>query len=274
MFTIAKKSHASQIEHYYDRWGWIYPLLWGETIHWGLFNTGQEGLAEATRHWTDRTVQLLGPREGQRFLEIGCGPAVTAHRLIETNRALVDAIEISEFQLKRARSFPDCVMDGRLGLIKGDIAETALPRDKYDGAFSEAVFFHLFKKEICLKNIRRALHSGARFVFDDLIRTHSTSANDLNKAFRRFGDLELYLEPDYSRVLHHAGFRLEEVISASNDVAITYMRLLDRLEEVHSQPESVIPQSMYVSLQSSFREIVALLKQGRMDAKVFVVTAI
>lgn len=218
---------------------------------------------------------MLQPLEGQKILEIGCGPGVTAHLLIESYRTFVDAVDISKFQLERARSInSNYVFDTDLQLIKGDIAEATLPVGKYDGAFSEAVFFHLLKKKNCLENIRAALRPRARFVFDDLILMKTSKVHDVNKAFRRFGNLEFYTQAQYTKILQHASFRTVEVISASEDVAKTYLKLLGNLEVLQLYSNSPFPQSVYLSLRRSFRKIVALLKEGTMTSQLFVLTAI
>jgi len=263
------------IERYYDRWGWIYPPLWGETIHWGLFKSGHESLGEATRQWTERTINLLQPTEGQRILDIGCGPAVTTHRLIERYGTFVDAIDISKFQLDRARaSNSNHVLDGHLELIKGDVAEATLPLSKYDRAFSEAVFFHLSQKDKCLENIRAALRPNARFVFDDFLLVKSVETKSLSTAFRRFGNLRFYTESQFYKVLQRVGFKIVDEVSATEDVTRTYLKLLGNLEEVQLVSDCAFPESLYVILRTSFRAIVGLLRHGRLASKLSVVVAI
>ena len=265
----------NQIERYYQKWGWIYPLLWGETIHWGLFKTGLEPLSIATKQWTERTAQLLHPTAGQKVLEIGCGPAVTSHHLIEKYNVSVDAIDVSEVQLARAKvTNPDFLRDARLHLIKGDIARTTLQPHTYNGAVSEAVFFHLKEKQKGFENIRKALQPGARFVFDDLILKSPINKCDLAVAFGRFGMLKFVSQSFYSRMLRRAGFRIIEIVSATDDVARTYQRLLDNLENQHNKRNSPFSKQKFLNLRNSFRTIIQLIWDGKLSAKVFVAIAV
>jgi len=262
---------AQLVQRYYDKWGWIYPLIWGDTIHWGLFDPVRTGLSEGTRKWSSRTIRLLLPHRGRRFLEIGCGPATTAHRLISRHHATVDAIDISDYQLARARAANrDEVANGTLRLTKGDIADLKLPSELYDGAYSEAVFFHVFNKLQSLKNVQNALHRGARFVYDDLIIPQPGNTHDVSRAFTRFGRLELYTLEEYERMFLEVGFVMRDSIPAGSDLLKTYEELLDSLEELHMELAEACPDRIYRALRVSFKSIIALLRKGRLDARLFV----
>jgi cyclopropane fatty-acyl-phospholipid synthase-like methyltransferase len=270
-----KNSHnAIRIERYYDQYGWIYPLIWGETIHWGLFPTGNETLEEAAFLWTERTISLLRPCLGGRFLEVGCGPARTSQRLLERCGGRIDALDISKYQLDRARGTNrDSVARGEMQLLQGDIAEAELAPASFDGAFSEAAFFHLFKKTRSIQNIRSALRPGAAFVFDDLLIPSSGYPDGVKRAYQRFGELELYSTGSYEQMLANAGFQLEQRIEAAADVRTTHLRLLGNLQKIHSAATTQLNEQLYRTLSNSFEEIVLLFERGDLDCQVFVAIA-
>ena len=253
--TDPPSSTSNAIERYYDTWGWIYPLIWGETIHWGFFKTRREALCVATEQWTERTVELLRPESSQRLLEIGCGPATTSRRLIERYRVCVDALDISGFQLSRARGInEDLVRDQRLMLRKANIADADGLHQSYAGAFSEAVFFHISEKRESLRQVRAALRTEARFVFDDFVLRGSPAEQDLEIAFGRFGRLRFLREPSYHRLLLESGFDIIETISISDDIARTYQRLLDNLDSQYLSQHMTVSKPAFLGLQRSFPE--------------------
>ena len=268
------RAKNASIEHYYDRHGWIYPLLWGNTIHWGRFATGQETLAEAAEFWSDWTIELLNPKRGQRILDLGCGPATTDRRLITTRGVTVDAIDVSEFQLRRAQAAAGDLVDrGLLRLVKGDIASVVLEEGAYNGAISMAVFFHLRQRTSVFCNIRHALKPGARFVFDDLVTWRSIPPREFQVAFGRFVNLEFEQGRAYKKLLRDAGFQLLESFDVDHEVARTYMRLLDALDAEHARQEDVLSGHLYRKLRDSFRMIIRLIWDGTLGARQYVVMA-
>lgn len=262
------------IEQYYDRYGWIYPLLWGNCIHWGRFKTGKESLDSAILQWSDEVFGLLAPKSGQRILDVGCGPATTARRLSLNSNVDVVGIDISEYQLSRARhSNSDLLNTGRLQLIKSDIIEVDGSLNSFDAAISEATFFHLNERARGLKNVRKLLNHHGTFVFDDIVCCKDIPHHELAVAFGRFGELHFEKESCYPKLLNSCGFTISTSKNITEDVAQTYLRLLDNLESETNQSFPLIPQPLYKQLRNSFRRIVEFLWDGHLSANLYSLSA-
>lgn len=269
-----RKANSTTIERYYNRYWWLYPALWGKTIHWGRFLTGQETLEEAASLWTDWIIELLETKEGDRILDVGCGPATTDRRLITATKVVVDGVDISEAQLNRARAAQsDLVGSGGLRLIKADIASAQLAAGAYQAAFSLAVFFHFHDRPAALLKIRECLTEAGRLVFDDLVIQEPIAAADFKVAFGRFGGLNFERADAYPKLLRKAGFRLAHCFDIGDDVARTYTRLLDALDAQRVRQPTLIKPRLCLGLRGSFRKITELLWDGRLGARLYVVLA-
>ena len=125
---------------------------------------------------------------------MGTGPGFTARHLIEFFDVYVVGVDTSSFQLERAkRASAAALKTGRLRLLQADIERERLELLPYDGAISQAVFFHLGDRDSALRNVAAA-EKGARFVLDDLLITEDVTAREFREAFGRLGSIRLERE--------------------------------------------------------------------------------
>ena len=100
-------------------------------------------------------VDLLGPRPGERVLDIGCGDGALTQKLVEAGCRVV-AIDSSPQQVRAAR---DRGLDARVADV------TALDFDgEFDAVFSNAVLHWIRNPDAALAAIHRALATGGRLV--------------------------------------------------------------------------------------------------------------
>ncbi|MDZ7811062.1 MAG: class I SAM-dependent methyltransferase [Arhodomonas sp.] len=61
----------------------LYSAVWGENIHYGVYETGEETIEEAT--WVAKRLMAEAARlrAGERVLEVACGYGATARYLAE-----------------------------------------------------------------------------------------------------------------------------------------------------------------------------------------------
>lgn len=101
-------------------------------------------------------IELLGPRAGERILDIGCGSG-TVSRLLASHGASVVGIDPSPALVTAAR---EKGIDARV-----EDAHELSYQEEFDAAFSNAAL-HWLKADPqrVLYNVRRALKPGGRFV--------------------------------------------------------------------------------------------------------------
>ena len=110
-------------------------------------------------------LEWLGSLEGERCLEIGCGPGVLLHRVLEAGAKSAAGLDHSPDMLalamERNREAP---ANDRLHLKLGDAAEIPWPKNSFDAAFSANMFFFVYEPEAVLAELYRVLASGGRLV--------------------------------------------------------------------------------------------------------------
>jgi trans-aconitate methyltransferase len=104
-------------------------------------------------------VQFLGPKPGERILDVGCGSGQLTREIAEAG-AEVTGIDASPEMIAAAReNFPE------LRFEISDVA--ALPFvNEFDGVFSNASLHWVTDQQGAIAAIARSLKQGGRFVFE------------------------------------------------------------------------------------------------------------
>jgi SAM-dependent methyltransferase len=108
-----------------------------------------------------RAAELLAPRAGGRYLEVGTGTGNDALALFERYGVRVVGVDASETMIAEAR---------RRGLEEATVADaTALPFEdgSFDGAWADRTFQHLAEPERALAEMARVTRAGGRIVVVD-----------------------------------------------------------------------------------------------------------
>ena len=139
----------------------------------------------------------LGVLPGDHVVEIGCGPGVTAARLVAMEpSAWLTAVDPSEVMLAQAAGRNRATLDaGRVRLVRAAAEDLPLPDAQFDRAYSVNSIGHWVSAAAGLAELRRVLRSGGRFVL----------GSRRGLAAERLQDLE--------RLLAAAGFRVDAVES-------------------------------------------------------------
>jgi SAM-dependent methyltransferase len=102
-------------------------------------------------------VEVLGPRPGERVLDLGCGTGHLTARIAESGAAVVGLDRSPEMLAAARSSYP------RLEFVEGDAADFTLPGE-FDAVFSNATLHWVADAEAAVRCIARALKPGGRFV--------------------------------------------------------------------------------------------------------------
>ena len=107
-------------------------------------------------------LQLLEPREGERILDVGCGPGFLASDLAGAvgPEGLVHALDVSPPMLALAAA--RCAGQPWVRLESGDAARLELDDGAYDAVLSVQVHEYVADVEGSLRALRRALRRGGR----------------------------------------------------------------------------------------------------------------
>ena len=137
-----------------------------------LFDLGALPYAFLTAQPTWRThggelAELCGARNGQRLLDVGCGPGESAFGMAERVPGLeVTGLDYSEAMIRIAdrRRRRDATRD-RVSFVRGDAMALPFPDGSYDAVTGHSFLYLVPSAERVLAEVRRVLRPGSRCAF-------------------------------------------------------------------------------------------------------------
>jgi SAM-dependent methyltransferase len=130
------------------------PVSWVHTLD----RLAQEPFYAA---YKARTRELLAPRLGQRFLDVGGGTGADAHALMHATGAAVVVLDLSRTMATEARR------RGVELVAVGDATALPFPTSTFDGCRADRTFQHLAIPEVALRELVRVTRPGGRIVVVD-----------------------------------------------------------------------------------------------------------
>ncbi|MGD2069856.1 MAG: methyltransferase domain-containing protein [Gemmatimonadota bacterium] len=151
-----------RVARHYDLLDPYYRALWGEHLHHGLWERGDESIPEATGALLRRVAEEAGIARGSSVVDVGSGYGATARWLAETLGARVTAVTLSPVQHARAEASRH--VEPAPEYLLGDFLGCELPAGSYDAALAVESLSHMDDLEGALAEVRRVLRPGGRFV--------------------------------------------------------------------------------------------------------------
>ncbi len=131
MIISSRSISIADVVNHYDELDSFYRELWGEHVHHGLWQTGQETCEQAVTKLVELVAKQAEIGIGDRVLDIGCGYGATARMLVKEYGADVTAITLSPTQYRYA-----CSLDptGNPKYLLGDWLATEFPPKSFEAA--------------------------------------------------------------------------------------------------------------------------------------------
>lgn len=105
------------------------------------------------------TLRISGVKAGMDLVDLACGPGLLSSAAQQLG-ANVLGVDFSDAMVALAKaSFPD------VDFQKSDVEQLALADDSFDAAIMNFGLLHLGAPDLALKEVRRILKPGGRFVF-------------------------------------------------------------------------------------------------------------
>jgi demethylmenaquinone methyltransferase/2-methoxy-6-polyprenyl-1,4-benzoquinol methylase len=194
--------------------------------------------------WREAAITVLRAPHGGRIADLCCGTGDIALHLRRRDPSLhVTGVDFCEPMLERARARAGGADPGRLEWIAGDVAALPFPDRALDGAIMGFSSRNLTDLDAVLREVRRVLKPGARFVNLDA----SKPPNRLWKAcFDAYfyhvvpllggwlgGSREAYAYLPQSLTRHPAADALRERFEDAGFVRCGYRRLMGGAIAIH-----------------------------------------
>lgn len=153
------------IRDHYDSLALVYRAFWGDHIHHGLFEHGDETPHEAQSALLDYCLKLVRPAAGSAVLDAGCGHGATAVRLAREFGCQVVGLTISQKQacLARENAQRGGVQQRTLFLVQ-DAETYGYPCEQFDLVWTMESSEHFADKQRYFHSVTSALRPGGRLL--------------------------------------------------------------------------------------------------------------
>ncbi|MCW3041096.1 MAG: Methyltransferase type 11 [Solirubrobacterales bacterium] len=198
----------STVAGHYDALDRFYREIWGEHVHHGLWSTGRESPAQATRAMIDLVAEAARLPPQARVIDVGCGYGGTSRVLAAEHGCDVTGFTLSAAQAAWARA-----QGGTPRFEVRSWLENELPDGEADAVVAIESLSHMVDKPLAFSQAARVLKAGGRFVLVDWFASEAPNAAErrlLLAPIAREGRLPtLCSVSEYERMLGRAGFRVE-----------------------------------------------------------------
>jgi 27-O-demethylrifamycin SV methyltransferase len=202
---------------HYDRVTDAWRLLLGESLHYGVFERGDEPLSVATQALTDRMTAAAKFVAGDRVLDVGCGTGDPACHLVRTQDVEVLGITTSGIGVERATARAGAAgLTGRATFEVRDGTANGLPDESFDRVWALESSHLMPARDQLIAECARVLRPGGRLVLCDLIRRRDIPFAELRSRSRDFAVLreafgESRMDPldSYLRLAEGHGLTIE-----------------------------------------------------------------
>ncbi|HEY2473294.1 MAG TPA: bifunctional demethylmenaquinone methyltransferase/2-methoxy-6-polyprenyl-1,4-benzoquinol methylase UbiE [Candidatus Cybelea sp.] len=136
--------------------------------------------------WRRRAIRLLAPPPSAQILDLCCGTGDLVFGLLRSQPSLdVTGIDFCGPMLERARARAVKGARGKATFVEGDVMAMPFADESFDGATMGFSLRNVVDVDGALREVRRVLRPGARFVNLDVSKAP-------NKGLKRLFDLYFY----------------------------------------------------------------------------------
>ena len=163
---IVPRSSFSEdaVSGHYDELDGFYREIWGEHLHHGLFERGNESVEEATEALIRKVADAAEVEDGNLVCDVGCGYGGAAHWLAENRKAHVTGVTLSAAQAAYAqtRSFrPDVPAPS---ILVRNWLENDFPDTHFDAVIAIESTTHMPERARVFTEMARVLKPGGCMV--------------------------------------------------------------------------------------------------------------
>jgi 27-O-demethylrifamycin SV methyltransferase len=223
---------------HYDRVTEAWRLLLGEEFHYGVFENGDEALADATQQLTERMIAAAELGSGLELLDVGCGTGAPACLLAKRFGVRVLGITTSPVGVDEANERARA--EGLDDLVRFEVrdgANTGLADAAFDRVWALESSHLIRDREGLLAECARILRPGGRLILCDIIRHREIPFEEVRRRMRDFVTLreafgDAHMEPleSYAEWSRAAGLVPEDSLDLTEATLPTFDRWRENAE--------------------------------------------
>lgn len=254
---------------HYDRVTEAWGLLLGDELHWGVFRSGDEPLAEATAELTSRMIQAAQLAPGQRVLDVGCGSGAPARRLASEHGVEVLGITTSQIGVETATL--ETARAGVSGVTfeQRDGTANGLPDESFDRAWVLESSHLMPDRQAVVSECARVLKPGGRVALCDLIRRREIPFAELRErkddfAILRaaFGAARMDTLDQYVGYMDKAGLVVDDVVDITTETLPTLDRWRATAEEHRDAVTDILGEPSLKAFEASLGILEGFWRDG------------
>jgi len=167
--------------------------------------------ADVNQAFVDRMLEVVGPAEAARAIDLGAGPADIPIRVVHARpRWRVTAVDVSKAMLALARANVERAgLAGAIELVRADAKGDRLPAGPFDVIFSNSIVHHITDTATFWRKLRSLGDGGTVVFLRDLARPATESAAQAIVDRYAAGESELLREEFYRSLL--SAYTVEEI---------------------------------------------------------------
>jgi tocopherol O-methyltransferase len=232
MISSSRAVSGRDVAEHYDELDPFYREIWGEHVHHGLWEAGEETAEEAVVNLVRSVAERGRIHAGSRVCDVGCGYGATARLLAFEYGAVVSGVTISSAQYRHAIMQGGGASNPSYHLC--DWLDNYLQSGVFDVVLSIESSEHMEDKGIFFEQASRVMRKGGRIVVCAWLATGQPTARLARRYILepicREGRLAgMGTEADYRNWLSQAGLVLETFEDVSAQVKKTWVICARRL---------------------------------------------
>lgn len=233
---------------HYDRVTDAWTLLLGDDLHYGLFPTGEEDLATATRELTLAMLDAAAVTPGSEVLDVGCGTGAPACFLAAENGARVTGISTSAVGVGAAcQRAVAAGVDGLVAFEVRDGTDNGFPDGSFDRVWVLESSHLMRRKDRLVAECARVLRSGGRMTLCDIVLRRSMPFEEVRRlreplALLRevFGDAHMEPLTKYAELVADHGLVVDDQIDLTAATRPTFSRWRENAVRYRDEVEAFV----------------------------------
>ncbi len=215
---------SHEVAGHYDELDFYYRKLWGEHVHHGLWEVGNESPRDAVTALMELVAAGVDVSAGDRVCDVGCGYGGTSRYLAGVHQAEVVGLTISQRQYAHAVEALSCKTNPTFLLRNWE--QNDLNDSSFDGLVSIECLAHVEDKAKYFQEVERVLKPGRRAAITAwLTSSHPAkwSQRHLLEPICREGRLPaMGSAEEYTKLIEATGLRVVEYRDLSPKVSKTW----------------------------------------------------
>jgi len=212
---------VEQVREHYDSLAFVYRTYWGDHIHHGLFEHGNESAEDAQVKMLDHCVRLFNLSGGETVIDAGCGHGGTLLYLARTLGCSGTGITISPKQARLAQeNAAKAGFESRVKFVVEDVHSFVFPVGAIDLAWTMESTEHFARKAEAFGRISAALRPGGQWLL--AAWTGSMEKPRVRQVAKEFLCPELWTADQYRAVLGATGLTIVDCEDLTAKVVRTW----------------------------------------------------